>query len=40
LRGKTFVTLDEQTIAVAQAEARNEGKPLSPWVEQAILNEA
>jgi hypothetical protein len=40
MRRKTSFTLDEQTIAVAQAGARNEGKPVSQWVERAILNEA
>ena len=40
MRKKTSLTLDESTIAVARAGAEQEGKPLSVWVEQAILNEA
>jgi hypothetical protein len=40
MRRKTSFTLDEQTIAVARAGERNEGKPLSHWVEQAIVEEA
>jgi hypothetical protein len=38
-RRKTSLTLDETTIAVARAGAEREGKPLSQWVEQAILNQ-
>jgi hypothetical protein len=40
MRRKTSLTLDESTIAVARAGAEHDGKPLSQWVEQAILNEA
>lgn len=40
MRRKTSLTLDEHAIAIARAGAQNEGKPLSQWVEQAILNEA
>jgi hypothetical protein len=40
MRRKTSLTLDETAIAAAQAGADREGKPLSQWVEQAILNEA
>lgn len=40
MRRKTSLTLDEATIAVARAGAEQDGKPLSQWVEQAILNEA
>jgi hypothetical protein len=40
MRRKTSLTLDETTIAVARAGAEQDGKPLSQWVEQAILNEA
>lgn len=40
MRRKTSLTLDETTIATARAGAELDGKPLSQWVEQAILNEA
>jgi hypothetical protein len=40
MRRKTSLTLDDSTIAVARAGAQREGKPLSQWVEQAIINEA
>jgi hypothetical protein len=40
MRKKTSLSLDERTIAVARAGAELDGKPLSAWVEQAILNEA
>ena len=40
MRRKTSLTLDETTIATARARAELDGKPLSQWVEQAILNEA
>jgi hypothetical protein len=40
MRRKTSLTLDEATIAAARAGAERDGKPLSQWVEQAILNEA
>jgi hypothetical protein len=40
MRQKTSLTLDENTIAVARAAAEHDGRPLSQWVEQAILNEA
>lgn len=40
MRRKTSLTLDEKTIAVARAAATHDGRPLSQWVEQAILNEA
>jgi hypothetical protein len=40
MRRKTSLTLDESTIAAARAGAERDGKPLSQWVEQAILNEA
>jgi hypothetical protein len=40
MRRKTSLTLDETTIAAARAGAERDGKPLSQWVEQAILNEA
>ena len=39
MRKKTSLTLDETTVAAARAGAEQEGKPLSQWVEQAILNE-
>jgi len=39
MRRKTSLTLDETTIAAARAGAKFDGKPLSQWVEQAILNE-
>jgi hypothetical protein len=39
MRRKTSLTLEESTIAVAKAGAAKDGKPLSQWVEQAILNE-
>jgi hypothetical protein len=39
MRRKTSLTLDETTIAAAHAGAERDGKPLSQWVEQAILNE-
>jgi hypothetical protein len=39
MRRKTSLTLDETTIARARAAAEQEDKPLSQWVEQAILNE-
>jgi hypothetical protein len=39
MRRKTSLTLDESTIAAARAGAEQAGKPLSQWVEQAILNE-
>ena len=39
MRRKTSLTLEESTIAVAKAGAEKDGKPLSQWVEQAILNE-
>lgn len=39
MRRKTSLTLDEATIAAARAGAKQDGKPLSQWVEQAILNE-
>ena len=39
MRRKTSLTLDETTIAAARAGAELDGKPLSQWVEQAILNE-
>jgi hypothetical protein len=39
MRRKTSLTLDDSTIAAARAGAEREGKPLSQWVEQAILNE-
>lgn len=40
MRRKTSLTLDDAAIAVARAGAQREGKPLSQWVEQAIINEA
>jgi hypothetical protein len=40
MRRKTSLTLDETTIATARIGAKLDGKPLSQWVEQAILNEA
>jgi hypothetical protein len=40
MRRKTSLTLDETTIAAAKAGAERDGKPLSQWVEVAILNEA
>jgi hypothetical protein len=39
MRRKTSLTLDEAAIAAARAGAERDGKPLSQWVEQAILNE-
>lgn len=39
MRRKTSLILDETTIAAARAGAEHDGKPLSQWVEQAILNE-
>lgn len=39
MRRKTSLTLDETTVAAARAGAALDGKPLSQWVEQAILNE-
>jgi hypothetical protein len=39
MRRKTSLTLDESAIAAARAGAEQDGKPLSQWVEQAILNE-
>jgi hypothetical protein len=39
MRRKTSLTLDDTTIAAARAGAEKDGKPLSQWVEQAILNE-
>jgi hypothetical protein len=39
MRRKTSLTLDENAIAAARAGAEQDGKPLSQWVEQAILNE-
>jgi hypothetical protein len=39
MRRKTSLTLEESTIAIAKAGAEQDGKPLSQWVEQAILNE-
>jgi hypothetical protein len=39
MRRKTSLTLDETVIAAARAGAEQDGKPLSQWVEQAILNE-
>ena len=39
MRKKTSLTLDEDTITAARAGAERDGKPLSQWVEQAILNE-
>ena len=40
MRRKTSLTLDESTVATARAMAEQDGRPLSQWVEQAILNEA
>jgi len=40
MRRKTSLTLDETTIAAARAGAAHDGKPLSQWVEQAILDRA
>lgn len=40
MRRKTSLTLDESTIAAARAGAARDGKPLSQWVEQAILDRA
>jgi hypothetical protein len=40
MRRKTSLTLDVAAIAAARAGAQREGKPLSQWVEQAIVNEA
>jgi hypothetical protein len=39
MRRKTSLTLDETALAAAKAGAELAGKPLSQWVEQAILNE-
>ena len=39
MRRKTCLTLDESALAAARAGAEQDGKPLSQWVEQAILNE-
>jgi hypothetical protein len=39
MRRKTSLTLDDSTIAAARASATHDRKPLSQWVEQAILNE-
>lgn len=39
MRRKTSLTLDESTIAAARAGAAHDGRPLSQWVEQAILNQ-
>jgi hypothetical protein len=39
MRRKTSLTLDDATIAAARAGAEHDGKALSQWVEQAILNE-
>jgi hypothetical protein len=39
MRRKTSLTLDETTIAAARANAELDGRRLSQWVEQAILNE-
>jgi hypothetical protein len=39
MRRKTSLTLDESALAAAKAGAKQDGKPLSQWVEQAILNE-
>jgi hypothetical protein len=39
MRRMTSLTLEESTIAAARAGAAQDGKPLSQWVEQAILNE-
>jgi hypothetical protein len=39
MRRKTSLTLDESTIAAARTGAERDGRPLSQWVEQAILNE-
>jgi hypothetical protein len=39
MRRKTSLTLEETTIAAAKSGAAQDGKPLSQWVEQAILNE-
>lgn len=38
MRRKTSLTLDETTIEAARAGAAHDGKPLSQWVEQAILD--
>jgi hypothetical protein len=38
MRRKTSLTLDESTIAAARAGAAQDHKPLSQWVEQAILD--
>lgn len=40
MRRKTSLTLDDAAIVLARAGAQREGKPLSQWVEQAIINEA
>ncbi|HET8657884.1 MAG TPA: hypothetical protein VFM55_02680 [Micromonosporaceae bacterium] len=40
MRRKTSLTLDESTIAAARAGAARDGKSLSQWVEQAILDRA
>jgi hypothetical protein len=39
MRRKTSLTLDESTISAARASAAHDGKPLSQWVEQAILDQ-
>lgn len=39
MRRKTSLTLEESTISVARASAAHDGKPLSQWVEQAILDQ-
>jgi hypothetical protein len=39
MRKKTSLSLEESTVCAARAGAAREGKPLSVWVEQAILNE-
>jgi hypothetical protein len=39
MRRKTSLTLEESTIAAARAGAEHDGKPLSQWVEQAILDQ-
>lgn len=39
MRRKTSLTLDESTIAAARAGAAHDDRPLSRWVEQAILDQ-
>lgn len=39
MRRKTSLTLDESTIEAARAGAARDGKPLSQWVEQAIIDQ-